>query len=790
MYRKVLKKYKERKILQQIFIGTFGISVICILIACSIGFSWFQTNTEKELVENQKSELSNYFLVIDNYMTSAQDTLEILSKNMYVKRIIAMGDMSWDDNMSIVANTVVNTLSVNPRLHSIYVIGASDILMKSTNSKFPMTGKQDEEMREYFKGSYLKRYHMISYQDVFGKEQLILSITTGDLKENELSYSQGVMVNLDLGGILKEVFPVPELGENYVIMDYNYNVLGAKGERYQVGDYGLEDAFLREVITDGSRQNMLELKDANQSYYLNYISSPGEYYIVQITPKDKLMVAIQQTKWIVILVGVLLAFIALTISFFVAMRVYHPIDEVVNILSGKLVSTQKKTGKKKKEIKQKTGQSFEENLQEKVYLENKRHETSNELSMISHTMSMMVQQLNQFHEEKEKDELGHYLTSKSQQVGLPEHLEELYEGKLTQHGFHVIVLRICDVDDFLQNNTEEAIQFQMQSIANLANQELSHKGETDVLMIDHEYIAMILFEGIEQQSIVEVKENLQKLLYLVNEMLSLKLDAGISVKHYELVELREGYQGARAATSYRFLYGMNAVIQEEQMQQCALSGEVCYDLKKLMDMVKRGNQEGFLVEYQTMLGTLKGYSIQSSYELLISLAVEMLKYQKEISQFMAGMKFSDLEQIRQEIMSFTYIGDTTTWFLDLFASILSSISKVQNSGSADIVSGAVHFIEENYMDYNLSAQFLAGKYNITPSYFSRIFNEALGCAFPDYLSSLRLEKAKKLMIEKPNKSIQSICEAVGYTSSSYFTALFKKKYGVTPSKYRISQLEV
>ncbi len=767
MYNKVLKKYKERKILQRIFLGTFGISAICIMIACSIGFSWFQKNTEKETIENQKSELSNSFLVFNNYMTSAQDTLEILSKNTYVKRIIAMGTMSWDDNMSIVANTVVNTLSVNPRLHSIYVIGESDILLKSTNSNYPMTGKQDLDMMKYFQSAYLKRYNMISYQDVFGKDQLILSIAMGDTSDNALQYSQGVMVNLDMGNIIEEVIPETIEGESYVIMDYNYTILGAKGDRYQVGDSGLEDACLQRVITDGKKENLFEYQVEKGSYYINYISAPGEYYLVHIMPRDNLMVAIEQTKLIVIGVGILLAFVALTISFFVAVRVYHPIDEVVNILTGKFTPFEKRVDKKPKEVMQ----------------------SSNELSTISQTMSLMVQQLNQFHEEKEKEDLIHYLTSKSAQSLLPQHIEETYVGKMTPNGYYVIALRICDVDDFVQSNTEEAIHFQMQSIASMADQAMNTCGEIDMVIIDNEYIAMILFKEEESISLDTMKETLQEYLYLVNEMLSLKLDAGISVKHTELRELREAYQGARAATSYRFLYGMNAVIYEEEMQRCALHGEIRYDLKPLLEMVKTGNQDGFIKEYQTMLYTLKGYSIQSAYELLISLAVEMMKYQKEISQYMVNVNVSDLEQIRQEIMSFSYIGDTTTWFLDLFANILSSISKVQNSGSADIVSSTVRYIEENYMDYNLSAQFLAGKFNITPSYFSRIFNEGLGCAFPDYLSSLRLEKAKNLMIEEPNRNIQSICEAVGFTSSSYFTALFKKKYGVTPSKYRISMMD-
>ena len=87
MYKKILQKYKERKILQSIFMGSFGISALCIIIACMIGFAWFQKSSERESMEREQRALANYYLVLDNYISSAQDTLELLYKNVYVKRL-------------------------------------------------------------------------------------------------------------------------------------------------------------------------------------------------------------------------------------------------------------------------------------------------------------------------------------------------------------------------------------------------------------------------------------------------------------------------------------------------------------------------------------------------------------------------------------------------------------------------------------------------------------------------------------------------------------------------------
>lgn len=60
-------------------------------------------------------------------------------------------------------------------------------------------------------------------------------------------------------------------------------------------------------------------------------------------------------------------------------------------------------------------------------------------------------------------------------------------------------------------------------------------------------------------------------------------------------------------------------------------------------------------------------------------------------------------------------------------------------------------------------------------------------SFPDYLVALRIERARELLLERENLSIQEICELVGYSNASYFTTSFKKKYGMTPGQFRRSQ---
>lgn len=764
MYKKILRKYKERKILQSIFMGSFGISVLCIIISCMIGFAWFQKTSERESMERERRELSNYFLVLDNYISSAQDTLELLYKNVYVKRLIVSGDLSWNDNMSVVANNVLNTVSVNPRLHSIYIFGNQEILLKSSNHSYPLTLSQDDEMRELFRDSSMKHYNLLSYNDVYGKEREILSLSMGEFSTESKEFMNGVMVNLDIGTIADEIFSEVGKNENYLIVDSYLNVMGSKGEGYSFNQILSNHSLMKAIKKDNKEQNTLKIKrEDGKIYTVSYLYSKQDgYYIIHTIPYQNFIMPIQKTRSIVIITGILMAFVALTISFMVALKVYHPIDEVVD-----------------------TFQNPKDNKEN----ERRKRRVKNELTTISQTMAYMVSQLNQFYEMKEQEEIVQYLIGKNADVVLPEYFTEAYEGREENCNFQVIVLRICDVDDFVINNTKEAIDFQLQTVSNMIVQTMHEFGEIKTIRIDQEYIAVILFYEHFKNNSIRIEDEVHKFLLQVDELLSIQLDAGLSQMRHRLSDLREAYQSARAATSYRFLYGMKVVVGEEQMQRSALGGKVDIDTTEIMEAVKTRNLEMFKQHYQEMAKSLRGCSIQVAYEILISLAISMNKYHSEITKHSKEIKISKIESIRKEVMSFHYIEDATNWFIDLFGNISDSVSKVQNSGSADIVSNAISYIEEHYMDVNISAQFLASKFNITPSYFSRIFNEICTCAFPDYLSGYRLEKAKQMLIESPNKSIQQICEEVGYTSSSYFTAMFKKKYGITPSKYRATTIE-
>lgn len=95
---------------------------------------------------------------------------------------------------------------------------------------------------------------------------------------------------------------------------------------------------------------------------------------------------------------------------------------------------------------------------------------------------------------------------------------------------------------------------------------------------------------------------------------------------------------------------------------------------------------------------------------------------------------------------------------------------------------ALQYIEKNY-NKNVSLQELSSLCFVSESYFSRLFKATMKTNLSDYITNLRIEKAKAMLLD-PAVKILAIAYEVGYNDSAYFIRKFKKATGMTPLEYR------
>lgn len=109
--------------------------------------------------------------------------------------------------------------------------------------------------------------------------------------------------------------------------------------------------------------------------------------------------------------------------------------------------------------------------------------------------------------------------------------------------------------------------------------------------------------------------------------------------------------------------------------------------------------------------------------------------------------------------------------------------KCDEQSMKDTMAQACAYIEKNYAQ-NLSLAHMSERFFLNASYFCEQFTKSCGKTFIEYLTAVRMRQACMLMIAKEEKAIADIASDVGYADARYFSQVFKKAYGASPSDYR------
>ena len=124
--------------------------------------------------------------------------------------------------------------------------------------------------------------------------------------------------------------------------------------------------------------------------------------------------------------------------------------------------------------------------------------------------------------------------------------------------------------------------------------------------------------------------------------------------------------------------------------------------------------------------------------------------------------------------------------LSLFAQHLSALSNQilvqQENAEPPLITRAKAFITEHQTE-SLSLGQVAKAVNSSPFYFCKLFKKATGLNFTDYLSRIRIERARNLLLN-PNLRVSEIAFEVGFQSLTHFNRVFKHTVGLSPTRYR------
>lgn len=268
------------------------------------------------------------------------------------------------------------------------------------------------------------------------------------------------------------------------------------------------------------------------------------------------------------------------------------------------------------------------------------------------------------------------------------------------------------------------------------------------------------------------------------------VSAGISGE-VMLSEIRDGYCQAKALLARRVYAGRGTVhapgIWKKEKQQ-ADKEEMWEQCGRLISVIAENKDEGSLGEALTLIQQyIEGNEltdmkeIRSVYVQFCAEVNQQLSLRGEDSMF-------DLVHIHDTLEQLFYTEDYKEKIITTYEDVLSNRQQEHYGRYHIIIVRALTYMEKHYAD-NLTTRSMGELLEITPNYFSSLFKKEVGISFREYLVDLRIKKAC-YMLEHTNGQIGEIAQETGFGDYMYFSQVFKKVTGRTPSEYRRSGREM
>ena len=268
-----------------------------------------------------------------------------------------------------------------------------------------------------------------------------------------------------------------------------------------------------------------------------------------------------------------------------------------------------------------------------------------------------------------------------------------------------------------------------------------------------------------------------------------------------LSQIQKSYHSASRAFSQRYLYDGKVLYYDEMlaMEKKDVTNDDSEYLQKvdvnalnptiLQKFLSNGlleETENFVQDYFYAIGQEPMESVVFRSYVILNVRFSVLSFLKELGCDTKTLEPEDTEEILAE--SGRNMESTIAYAEKLVSQAIQLRDRNSGNKNRSILKTAVDFIDQHYMEEDMSLNKAANVANVSANHFGALFSQNMGQTFIEYLTSLRMDKAKEYLRCTGMRSSE-IAGEVGYKDAHYFSYLFKKTQGMTPSDYRKAREE-
>nr|WP_275983957.1 response regulator [Paenibacillus hamazuiensis] len=365
-----------------------------------------------------------------------------------------------------------------------------------------------------------------------------------------------------------------------------------------------------------------------------------------------------------------------------------------------------------------------------------------------------------------------------QKTALQEHIHHRLQvwnlHWLETHSYVVISLSLNK--ESLRGKRDQDINLALFAIGNIAEEVLAgYQPSVMIRSIHHDWVIITAWE--EERSIA------QDIYERVVKFQRIHPAIGISDKMHSFQGISEAYEQAQKALKVSLLDSKRRIVGYPEIADRSGVGSIHHLSERVADSVLEGSSEevGRWLEE-----AVHHFMLDADVNKPGDLSVKCFEWILEVHGCLAEKVDMDVSHFPLELWEKAERCETPDDLRQLLQEHLSELMKLAHQHQPGVhnfnIDKAKRIIEEKY-GQAITLQSVADELDIHPVWLSKLFKKETGQTFLDYLTGVRIEKAKT-MLRDTNMKIYEIAEKIGYQEIQYFGKLFKKRTNMTPKEYR------
>lgn len=693
-----------------------------------------------------------------------------LAFNVNVQRIIndksGLNDEKWYMLYECYKSLMSYSVNINAVDEYFIYFNDIDVIINNTTAKssseFFLTSDLGQELsrdqwlsilKNKYRGTYVSLPNSKSSSE--GKLIFIQSLPFNSVSGTEAS----IVISMDKNKLLKMADEIETLnrGKLAILNENNEVIAGTSGVKLpnNIGYDNLKN-----------QSGVLIAKVDGERMATSYIHSKAQNWkYVYIMPTEVFWSKLLKTRRLIYFEIILSCILALAVIRILLRKNYIPIKQLLNSVS----------------------RHTSVNI----------NDGGNEYNLIENVVSNVI---------NEKEEMNKWMAQQRESL-VERFIERLLKGNLVQNTllssmkhlevrfdsdyFSVMLFHVDDMKEMFKswpdNNDLEKLKIFEFVISNIVRELSEERYLLYFVTVDSDIVCLVNYRNAPAEDAIPV---IKDICYQAQDFIKkyYKIDVTIAVSslHNSIEEISTAFDEVAEILEFKEILGVQGVTSYDEIKHGS-SHQYYYPMEneqKLINGVKAGDfekaeeivEEIFYKNFKekALTGNIAKFLIHNIVGTLLKAIDSIMEvtgedYMKEFTQVEQLISIKNTNKIKQEI-------------LNILNSICSRINLEEDKDS-DFKQKVISFIYENYRDENLSLAAIGDKFKMHPSYVSRLFKKQSGDGIVEFISKVRVDKAKEIL-KKEKLNMEEVSKSVGYSNVRTFTRAFSKLEGITPGKYR------